>query len=307
MHGVLNVNKPAGMTSHDVVEKVRKICGKAKVGHAGTLDPMATGVLPLCIGHGTRIQQFLVAQDKVYRVEMTLGLVTDSQDTTGKVLEENPLPEDLTEEAIRALAERFSGPQEQVPPMVSAKHHKGKRLYELARKGVEVKRDPIKIHIYELEILDVNLPVVNFVVSCSKGTYIRTLCHDMGKALGCGGTMSALVRERCGAFSITESCELEDLKAPEDINERVVSLNDALSNLPAVTIGREGQGHIRNGRSLLSGMIVHTAGTFERGQMLRVNTHNGRLLAIGEALFTSEHMNNLGGNLKAVKPVKVLN
>lgn len=306
LHGVLNVNKPAGMTSHDVVDEIRRSCKMKKVGHAGTLDPMATGVLPLCIGNGTRIQQFLVAQDKVYLVDATLGLMTDSQDTTGKEIERKPVPDDLTEESMRELLAGFVGQQEQIPPMVSAKHHKGKRLYELARKGLEVKRDPITIHIFDIELIEFDLPTARFRVSCSKGTYVRTLCHDIGKQLGCGGCMSGLVRERAGAFCIGESAVLEDLKDTDMVRERMVSLNDALSNLPEVTVNREGQGHLRHGRSLLSGMIGLVEGAFSKGQMLRVSTPNGRLLAIGEALFDSGQIADLGGNLMAVKPVKVL-
>lgn len=306
MHGVLNVDKPAGMTSHDVVDEIRKVCRKTKVGHAGTLDPMATGVLPLCIGNGTRIQQFLVAQDKVYLVDVTLGVVTDSQDTTGTILEEKPLPGNLTEEAIRECLLSFLGPQDQVPPMVSAKHHKGKRLYELARQGLEVKRDPIQIHIYGIEIEWIQLPVVRFRVTCSKGTYIRTLCHDIGIRLGCGGCMSGLVRERCGAFMIADSTPLQELNTPNQVESRLVSLNEALSNLPGLVIGREGQSDLRHGRSILRGAIVQIEGTFAKGGMLRLSTPDGKLLAIGEALFTSDQVATMGGSLKVIKPVKVL-
>lgn len=210
MHGVLNIDKPAGMTSHDVVDRIRKAAKVSRVGHTGTLDPMATGVLPICIGRATKIQQFLVAQDKEYDVEMTLGVVTDSQDATGSVVE-NPSIPIIEETEIRGIFSGFLGEQMQIPPMISAKHHKGKRLYQLARKGVEVEREPCKIFIHQLELLEVKLPVIRFLVTCGKGTYIRTLCHDLGKAMGSGAVMSNLSRTRCGGFSIQDSIPLDKL------------------------------------------------------------------------------------------------
>ena len=190
--------------------------------------------------------------------------------------------------------------------MVSAKHHKGKRLYELARKGLEVKRDPVRIEIFSIEMVSADLPVARFRVCCSKGTYIRTLCHDIGERLECGGCMSGLVRERCGAFRIEDSRNLADLNTPDDVAGRLVSLNDALSNLPLATVNRAGQGHLRHGRSLTGKMIGGFEGDFEKGRMIRISTPNGRLLAIGETLYTLEQMAGMDEDVKTVRPVKVL-
>ncbi|MFB3786558.1 MAG: tRNA pseudouridine(55) synthase TruB [bacterium] len=304
INGVLNINKPAGLTSHDVVDVIRKVSHVKRVGHTGTLDPMATGVLPICIGKATKIQQFLIAQDKEYSVNMRLGLITDTQDTTGAVVEELPVPP-LVPGDIESVFARFRGEQLQVPPMVSAKHHKGERLYELARRGVEVKRDPCKIHIHELTLESVDLPVIRFRVICGKGTYIRTLCHDLGQALGSGAAMSGLVRVRCGAFHIDQSIALDELQFPGDVLPRIVSLNEALSSLPSVMVGSEGKASLHCGRFLSGGAITRRNGEFFTGSMVRVTGRDGTLIGVGEALLNSDQMDELAGNLRVIKPVKV--
>lgn len=304
--GVLNIDKPSGMTSHDVVDYVRKAAGTRKVGHTGTLDPMATGVLPLCLGRATKVVQFMIAEDKEYRVEMTLGLVTDSQDTTGNVLSNNPV-EGIGEEDIHALHERFSGEIEQTPPMVSAKHHKGQRLYELARKGIEVERQPVQIEIRELEFESIDLPRVTFRVVCSKGTYIRTLCADMGEALGCGAAMSGLIRTRCGAFRVEDAVRLDDLKSQEDVEKVLSGMDEALGTMPAVVVNP------RTARGLLNGQAVRGAAlldgqsdAFHRLDLVRLKTEDGRLLGVGKTLVDSEKLERLGAELNVIKPVKIL-
>ncbi len=211
MDGILSINKPKGITSHDVVVQVRKIFHLQKVGHAGTLDPDATGVLVICLGKATKSVRFLVNDDKEYEAIMVLGISTDSQDAGGRVLKRIDKLK-VSETDVREAIKGFRGEIEQVPPMLSAVHYRGKRLYQLARQGKVVKRIPRPIKIFSLEILKMELPRVKFSVVCSKGTYIRTLCADIGEALGCGAHQAELIRIRSGAFHIRDSLTLEELR-----------------------------------------------------------------------------------------------
>jgi tRNA pseudouridine55 synthase len=303
-HGVLNICKPAGLTSHDVVDRIRRVARMKQVGHTGTLDPMATGVLPLCLGNATKIVQFLISQDKEYLVEMKLGVITDSQDSTGVVLEELPYPQ-LEREDIEKVFRKFEGEQYQIPPMISAKHHQGQRLYELARKGIEIEREPCKIFIHELELEGISLPCIRFRVTCSKGTYIRTLCHDLGKALKSGAVMSGLTRTRAGSFPIDQAVPLESLQTQGDIENHLCDMNHALSSLPAVTVGSEGKACLNCGRSLAGGVITRRSGEFDSGAMVRVTTRDGNLIGVGRALMNSKSLDALAGNLGVIQPVKV--
>jgi len=304
MDGVLNINKPAGITSHDVVDRIRRTTKMKRVGHTGTLDPMATGVLPVCLGRATKIVQFLIAQDKEYEVEMRLGLITDSQDTTGEVISELPVPS-LSESDILEIFDRYKGEQYQIPPMVSAKHYKGKRLYELARQGVEVKREPCKIFIYELTLITFSLPYIRFRVTCSKGTYIRTLCHDLGESLKSGAAMSGLVRLRCGAFHVDRSVPLEKFQTREDVEQYLFGINEALSSLPAVMVGSEGKASLYCGRALSGGVIARRSGEFRSGDSVRVTTRDGSLIGVGQALMGSDQLDDLAGNLRVIRPIKI--
>lgn len=304
IHGVLNINKPAGMTSHDVVDRVRKAGQISRVGHTGTLDPMATGVLPICVGRATKIQRFMIAQDKEYVVDMKLGMITDSQDSTGEVLEEQAVG-DLSESAILDVLNQFIGEQQQMPPMISAKHHQGQRLYKLARKGVEVEREPCTIIVHELELLAVQLPIVRFRVVCGKGTYIRTLCHDIGQTLGPGGVMNDLTRTRCGSFHIDDSVPLDDLQQPSDVQSVISDLNTALSALPSVSVAPPGKAAITNGRPLQGSDIIFRQGEFEQDGFVRIIGRNGSLLGIGQATMPSKQLDDLAGNLRVVRPVKI--
>ncbi len=206
------------MTSHDVVLRVRKIFRMKKVGHTGTLDPDATGVLVICLGKATKAVRFLTNHDKEYEGTMILGVSTDTQDSSGRILREvGELP--VSEAEIREAAKHFQGEIEQIPPMVSAVHHQGKRLYQLARQGKVVKRTPRQVKISSFKILKVELPKVKFSIVCSKGTYVRTICADMGEALGCGAHQAELTRKRSGPFHIKDSASLEQLREaprPED-------------------------------------------------------------------------------------------
>jgi tRNA pseudouridine55 synthase len=225
MDGILVVDKPAGMTSHDVVDFIRRHFKIEKAGHAGTLDPAATGVLVILIGKATKLSSGLTSGDKEYEATLTLGKRTDSGDAEGKVLSESDTA-GITEEEIRQAFKSFEGEIEQVPPMVSALRHKGKRLYQLARKGKEVPREPRRVHIKELRIKRVEVPEVDFSVTCSKGTYIRKLCDDIGDKLGCGGHLSYLRRTRAGEFTLEKSVLLDKLKSlsRDDLERRLLKI-----------------------------------------------------------------------------------
>ncbi len=211
-NGIIIIDKPAGWTSMDVCAKLRGILGERRIGHAGTLDPMATGVLPVFVGSATRAVEFAEKGDKEYLAGLRLGLVTNTQDITGEILEERPVS--VTRPELTALLERFTGDILQIPPMYSAIKRNGKKLYELARKGVEVERAPRPVTIHELELLGWPDAGEDFSlrVRCSKGTYIRTLCHDIGQALGCGGCMSSLRRTMAAGFTLDQAVTLEQVQ-----------------------------------------------------------------------------------------------
>jgi tRNA pseudouridine55 synthase len=208
--GVLLVDKPQGITSHDVVDRVRKHFNLKKVGHCGTLDPMATGLLVLVLGRSTKLSDRLISEDKEYEGTMLLGVSTDSQDADGEVLETKPVPA-LTLDQIVQAAEPFKGDIYQVPPMVSAKKIGGQALYKLARKGKEVEREPRLIHVYRLDFSDFTPPKVKFRMLCTKGTYVRTLCHDLGQKLGCGAHLCQLRRTASGSLMLAEAKPLDEI------------------------------------------------------------------------------------------------
>ena len=239
--GIINVYKEKGFTSFDVVAKMRGILGQRKVGHTGTLDPAAEGVLPVCAGRGTRLCDMLTDHDKTYRATLLLGVVTDTEDTTGTVLEEKNT-DHLTEDEVREAIMSFVGDYDQVPPMYSALKVDGKKLYELAREGkvIERKARPVKIH--EIVIESVNLPEVVMSVSCSKGTYIRTLCNDIGAKLGVGGCMKDLLRTKVGRFVLEETrtlAQLQQLKEEGRLEEAVFPLESVFADLPEIRAAEE--------------------------------------------------------------------
>ena len=210
--GVLLVDKPQGCTSHDVVDRIRRKLGTRKVGHAGTLDPLATGMLIILVGKATKVSQYLMSLPKVYEGCFRLGESTDSHDAEGKIIAEHEVPE-LSDEQIREAMAAFSGDQYQTPPMFSAKKHKGKPLYKLARKGEVVEREPRFIHVSQFELLSYNSPEGTFRMACSKGTYVRTLINDFGDKLGCGAHMRGLRRTDIDRFSINDATTVDDIEA----------------------------------------------------------------------------------------------
>lgn len=214
LEGVLLVDKPAGMTSHDVVDRVRRILRIKRVGHAGTLDPMATGLLIMLIGKATKLSQYLMSLDKEYEGTITLGQTTNTHDAEGEVVLKRPIPE-LTEDAVREAMATFVGDQYQTPPMFSAKKQDGVPLYKLARKGKEVAREPRFIRVSSFDLLRFELPDLDIRLRCSKGTYVRTVAHDLGEKIGCGAHLSALRRTASDRFSIDQAVKLADLETLE--------------------------------------------------------------------------------------------
>lgn len=225
--GVLLVDKAAGMTSHDVVALVRRQLGIRKIGHCGTLDPIATGLLLLTIGRGTKIQDLLMSEDKEYSGALSLGVTTSTQDAEGDTIDARPVPQ-LTGEQVRAAFEKFRGDFYQMPPMVSAIKQGGVPLYKLARQGKVVEREPRLVHVYRYNIDNINLPQIDFTVSCSKGFYVRTYAHDIGEALGCGAHLKSLRRTKSGRFDVANAISVEEIRnvAPVDIISRILSLPD---------------------------------------------------------------------------------
>ena len=247
-HGIINVYKEAGFTSHDVVAKLRGILKQKKIGHTGTLDPQAQGVLPVCLGKGTKLCDLLADHDKEYEAVLRLGITTDTQDMEGTILKESSVQ--VSEEEVRTCILSFQGEQQQVPPMYSALKVGGKKLYELAREGKTIERKPRPVVFYEIRILDMDLPLVRISVTCSKGTYIRTLCNDIGEKLGYGGAMEELLRTQSGNFTLEESMTLsqvEEAVANGTIGEKIVSIEDVLSMYPALICTPEGDRLLGNG------------------------------------------------------------
>lgn len=227
--GILLVDKPKGITSHDVVDRVRRIFHMKKVGHAGTLDPMATGLMIILVGKATKVSQYLMSMDKEYTGTMRLGQSTDSQDAEGALVEERPVPE-LTEAEVLAQIKTFVGDQYQTPPMFSAKKVGGQPLYKLARKGKTVEREPRVIHISRFEMTDFASPEISFLVACSKGTYVRTIAHDLGEKIGCGAHLNVLRRTGIGDFRIEDGSTLEVLAeaTPTALRKKLIPVLQAV-------------------------------------------------------------------------------
>lgn len=270
INGVINVYKERGYTSHDVVARLRGILKQKKIGHTGTLDPEAEGVLPVCLGNGTKLCDMLTEKRKEYIAEFLFGITTDTQDMTGK--ERSRQAVNITEKEAEEVILSFTGEYEQLPPMYSACKVNGKRLYELAREGKEVERKTRQVRIYELEILSMQLPEVKVRVLCSKGTYIRTLCHDIGQKAGCGAAMKTLLRTRVERFSLEGAkklSEIETLAGEERISDIVVSVEEMFSQLPGITVKEAFVGAVRNGNPLFLRQIIGKTGWVE-GEQVRV-------------------------------------
>jgi len=252
LDGILNIHKPSGKTSYDVVAVVKRLSGVRRVGHAGTLDPAATGVLPVCLGRGTRVIEFLAEASKTYRARITLGVETDTYDATGRIVREAD-PSGITLAHIEPALVPFRGFIEQVPPLYSAVKHRGKRLYELARAGIEVERRSRPAVIHRLEVLDWQPPVLTVEVECGKGTYLRSLAHDLGQSLGCGAMLQDLVRTRYGPFPIESAVPLSRLEAAFSHGywlHYLYPVDEVILGWDAAVVGAETERRVLNGMSL---------------------------------------------------------
>ena len=250
--GILIVDKPADWTSQDVVSKLRGVFHEKRIGHGGTLDPMATGVLPIFVGRATRAVEFFESAEKEYIAGLRLGVVTDTQDTTGTVLAQAPVT--VTREEVAAALSTFLGAQQQLPPMYSAVKIGGQKLYELARKGREVARKPRDIVLHQLELLDGAGEHYTFRVRCSKGTYVRTLCHDLGQKLGCGGCMESLRRTAAGCYTLDQAVPLAEVVAHPDPASLLIPIDSLFAHLPWVKLQE------RQMKLLLNGALVPASG-----------------------------------------------
>ena len=309
LHGVLNVLKPAGWTSHDVVAKVRGLLQGRKVGHAGTLDPAATGVLPLLIGKGTRLSEFLVHWDKEYQAVLRLGQETTTQDATGEVIRTVPI-ERLHPESVCTVIKEFRGVRQQVPPMYSAVKMNGQPLYKAARAGKTLDRQARSITIYEIAVTALDLPSVALRIRCSKGTYIRTICADIGQRLGVGGHLSRLTRVRVGPLHVDQALTLSDLVNGGGFVQRPgssLSLDEALAHLPAVIVDSDVVPKVLNGGALPnSGVWLPPAsGDVPTGTSVRVKDGRGRLLALGQWRPSKASLPSLQSSVNQLQMIKV--
>ena len=276
-NGMLNVYKEKGFTSHDVVAKLRGILHQKKIGHTGTLDPDATGVLPVCLGKGTKLCDMLTDKDKTYEAVMRLGIKTDTQDMSGKVTSQKDV--NVTEDEVIEAVMSFVGEYNQIPPMYSALKVNGKKLYELAREGKEVKREARSITIYNIVIKEISIPLVTFEVSCSKGTYIRTLCEDIGDKLGCNACMQELVRTKVSDFKIEDAIKLEEIEklvSENKIDEYIVPVDAAFKDLQKAVVSEEFEKILNNGNALFENMFTESVNS----DRIRVYNNDGKFMAI---------------------------
>ena len=299
MDGIININKEKGYTSHDVVAVLRKLLHIKKIGHTGTLDPDATGVLPVCVGKATKVCDVITDRDKTYEAKVILGITTDTLDTSGNILEKNPV--NITKDDLMSVLSHFKGEIEQIPPMYSAIKVNGKKLYEYAREGVEIERKKRHVNIYDIELLDENLhewdpsdgedklPSFTIRVSCSKGTYIRTLCDDIGRELGCGAAMSELTRTAVGRFLISDSLCLSDveekLKCVEnntgDLSEWMIPVDKIFEMYPKAVVKKEAMKLLINGNPIdKKSVIITDEKTTDDADIYRVYSDEGEFYAL---------------------------
>ncbi|MBH5316594.1 tRNA pseudouridine(55) synthase TruB [Paenibacillus sp. GSMTC-2017] len=303
MDGILAVWKPAGWTSHDVVAKVRRLLKMKRIGHAGTLDPMVTGVLPLCLGRSTRVVEYVQERPKAYEAVLKLGIATDTEDMSGEIIERKSVGS-ITEADIESALNRFAGEIDQIPPMFSALKVDGKRLYELAREGKTVERKSRTVTIYDIKLIKVDLeldePEITFSAVCSKGTYIRTLCVDIGKALGLPATMAKLTRTMSGGIE-AESCltleQIEALLQEGKLEEHLIAADEAITHIDKAQVSLSTAVQVLRGQKVPLSQVIPETGEWKPNGLLRVyDTSN---------LFLGIFQSNVEGML--LKPVKVFN
>lgn len=280
MNGIIVIDKPQGKSSHDMVSFMRRVTGIRKIGHTGTLDPMATGVLPLCIGNATKAADMLTLADKVYRAEFVLGKTTDTLDAEGKIISVCEVK--VTEREVRETIMSFLGVIEQIPPMYSAIKQNGKKLYELAREGIEVERNVRRVAINKIDIIDIDMNNNSAIieVSCSKGTYIRTLCDDIGKKLGCGAYMTALRRIKTGCFGIEDAYTVEEIALLAEngqLEQKLNSVDSLFTEYNTITLNE------KQTKSIKNGIRMSWRGNSE-GEMLRLYDNNGDFICISQVV-----------------------
>ncbi len=308
MNGVLIVDKPSGITSSKACLTVKRLLGLKKAGHLGTLDPMATGVLPLCVNEGTKLVQFLMQNDKEYIATMHLGIETDTQDSQGTVLHQvDTLPMDSRQ--IEKAFREFTGEQLQTPPMYSALKRDGVPLYKIARQGGWVPREKRRICIKEIDVLEIDVPRVRFRVACTHGTYIRTLCHDVGRRLGCGAHLTSLQRVRNGIFHIDEAVTLDDCKdaGKEALAQKhLISSKDALNGMPEITVSDDLERKIRNGvQPVVADLVPTGIEHVRKGGRFKCISSQGGLIAVVELLMDADLFTTENKQQKACKVLRV--
>jgi tRNA pseudouridine55 synthase len=309
MDGVIIIDKPAGKTSHDVVSEVKKILGVKKAGHTGTLDPMVTGVLPVCLNEATKLAGFLTGEDKEYLATMLLGVKTDTLDIEGKIISHSD--NFVTEEEIRAAMAQMLGTIKQVPPTYSAVKHCGKPLYKWARKGVLLEMEPREIKIHSIVIEDISFPRVTFRVVCSKGTYIRTLCSDVGDLLGLGACLYSLRRLKSGFFSEEMAVSLnnyEDNDKKNKLLEKILPMAELLPWLTTIELEDHSAAKLSNGwQPSVEMMKEHDLPFLKAGDMVKFVSSSGHLLAVAEMMTPVNRFSEFDGKRQAAKIVRVFN
>ncbi|MEO2506383.1 tRNA pseudouridine(55) synthase TruB [Clostridium paraputrificum] len=278
MNGVLNIFKNSGMSSFDVVRIVRKVACEKKVGHTGTLDPEAIGVLPVCLGKATKIIDYIMNDKKSYKVKFKLGVTTTTYDLEGEILSETDTSNITVEETLEAI-NKFKGTYNQVPPMYSALKKNGVRLYELARKGIEVEREGRPITIYDIKDIEINLPYISMEVTCSKGTYIRSLCYDIGEALKVGACMTELRRTETSCFHERDSINIKDLTS-ENIHNYIISIEDALKSYPKLKVNEGFSKLLINGVRVMDKRLTNEK--IDNNILYRVYDENDKFLGLGK-------------------------
>jgi tRNA pseudouridine55 synthase len=305
---IVNLFKPTGPTSFDMVWSVRKILGVKKAGHIGTLDPAADGVLPICLNRSTRIIQFLSPLQKTYRATLELGAETDTQDATGRKISTKD-PSFVNQGMVKQVFETFIGEQDQIPPMYSAKKKNGIPLYKLARNGINIARDPVKITVYSIDFIKKEKDQVLFEVRCSAGTYIRTLSHDIGKKLGCYAHMVRLTRTKVGLFGLGRTLTLEELKdayKEGSLPKKLLPLEEALNFLPAIRVKDEYLESVSHGVALSKCFLETLPDRFEPGHYFRVFGKNDKILAVVEPVVDQDKLSELTPDDIVFKAKRVL-
>ncbi len=304
MDGFLLIDKPKGLTSHDVVDEIRRRFRLRKVGHLGTLDPLATGLLPLAIGEATKLVSYFLKKDKEYEGKFILGITTDTYDIEGKVVERRENFK-VSSEDLEKVRKKFLGEREQIPPMYSALKRRGKRLYELAREGKTIHRPPRKITIYSFQIYHFSPPQVEFRIHCSAGTYIRSIVYDIGKILGCGATLQELRRIRCGDFHLKDAYPLERILSQNQLSSYLLPVEEYLSEFPEVKVDKDFLRYIVHGTPVYKNKVKSYPSHLKKGDMVRIMDSQGKLLCLAESRINGEDFPRLSDNNIVFQPRRI--